>query len=266
MSHMRKIILIILNISFIVSFASAQRQANLTWFDISVKGAYGSTFLINRNILNDNNAQMNIMKSNNYSYGLRLGFFVNEFTGISFEGQNMIYTQVFDLKNGGRDQNINYAKTIAFEAQDLALLFRVVLYTGVYAEIGPKMSWMQLVETTNSIDAEFQDVPSDQYKERYTSVVGGLGIAVLRTPDDRLRLNLGVRLHYSIDNIMKDANWPPLEDGVYNMNYEYASQYSDIQTTKPLFVQAVAEINYFFGFYGRARCGRTKFVLFRSAR
>jgi hypothetical protein len=255
---------ILLLLLFLLCFTlTGQRRQDRTWFDISVKGGYGSSFLLNKNIHNDKNVRMGPF-SPCFSYGARLGFFINEYTGISLEAQNFLFSPSYAIDNAGVSQNINYKKTIKFSSFAYSLLFRIVAFKSIYAEAGPKITKLNSVNVINSIEESFNDSKMEGYTNRFTSVLLGAGIAVVRSRDDRFRLNVGVRLDYCLDDIVMDLSKPPVKDGVYEWNYQYRIKYNTFHKTSPLNLQVVVELNYFFAYYGRGKKGKYKLEFFKK--
>ena len=92
--------------------------------------------------------------------------------------------------------------------------------------------------------------------EKYNSIAVGLGFAIFR--GERVSFNLGLRGSYAISDIVEDPNFYVLNDGVYPLSADYA--YSK---TNPFSLKLMFEINYFFGFWGDASCGRGRMMFFQ---
>lgn len=259
---MIKLLLAILFLTISINLQSQRRQDG-TWMNIAIKGSYGTTYLLNKNISDDGNIEMDLL-SPSYSYGLRAGFTISEFTSISVEAANSTYIQKYEMHNAGVFQDLHYTKSLQFEARDYAIFFRLTNYDGVYFEIGPKLSWLKTLIVSNTIDSTFTDITKEGFKDRTTSLVLGAGMAVLKTRDDRLRLNVGLRMHITLDDVLTDVNKPPVKDGLYEWNYSFFDSYNNVVGTRPLLLQAVVELDYYFGYYGNTKRGRTRFVLFRK--
>ncbi len=83
----------------------------------------------------------------------------------------------------------------------------------------------------------------------------GLGYAAYN--GDRLRVNLGLRALYGISNFVDDSDFYVLNDGYYVPKGNFNSD------TKPLSVKFTVAVNYIFGFWGNATCGRGRLVFFQ---
>ena len=257
-----KNLIVILILIHITSLSYSQRRSNVLWFDMALKAGIGNSLFINENILTDNNIKTHYLTPS-YSIGGKLGISVTEITNISVEAYKGSFGQTYDLQDAGIRNDLYYTKDIAFETLELAIMFRAAFYTGFYIEAGPLFTQIDGYSVTNSISENFTDLKQEDYAERFSSIAAGLGIAVIRSPDDRVHLNIGLRAHYSFDEFLKDKNKIPVKDGIYNANEHYFQNYLETTKTSPVTVKIMFELDYFFGFYGRARCGRTKFVLFK---
>jgi hypothetical protein len=109
----------------------------------------------------------------------------------------------------------------------------------------------------------FVDLKVGDYKKNPVSITAGAGLTIFSFFKDRLRGNFGFRLYYSMGDAMKDATQLPVCDSIYNINKSFNSKYSNPLPTHIISIQALFEIDYFFGYFGKANCGKRRFKLFK---
>ena len=248
---MKKIILFVFVVLMAVNVAGQRRRTPVNWLSIAVKGGFGNSVFINQDITNDANVTQDYMSLSKVM-GLRFGITHGDYVGISIEGMKSSFEQKLILNNP-----TPYIKTTSFTSIDIAALFRYTSDYGFYFEAGPKFVRLDSVSERNSITGKF--LPTDSlfgyYTDRPKSFIVGLGFSAMRT--DRVTLTLGVRGTYMLDNFEADPNYFVLNDGLYIPDYVPNAE------TKPFTMQVLIELNYFFGFWGDASCGRGRLMLFQ---
>ncbi len=252
----------------------SQRFRKLTWLDLSAKIAYGNSVLVNSNTMHDKNISTDYF-TRSLAFGGRLGVNFTEEWCLSSEIMSHRFGQNYGIDNGGPANNIDYAKEVRISAIDAGLIGKYTFENIVYVEFGFKYSFINSVATQNifeigsEIDSlahpnlKFADLTKKEYSPHLLSAVAGVGLIIISLDKDRFRVNLGTRFCYSFKNIMKKQELSPLKDGIYNLNKEYEEKYTEELNTKLFTGQITLEVNYFFGYYGKASCGKKRLVLFK---
>ncbi len=254
---MKKTTVIILLVLFSVSNIFAQRRgkSQVKWLNIELKGGYGGSILLNSDVASDKNATLAISQPA-YEFGGRLGLTYGDYIGIGVELLKSGFNQDYDISVANSD---TYTKTQKFKSSDIVITLKYTNLYGFYLELGPKFSTIKSVEVENSIQKSFIDITDSDYQkhfaDKFTSIVFGLGFAAYN--GDRLRINLGLRASYALGDIVEDENFYVLNDGFYRPDV------SSTATTNPFNLKFMVGINYTFGFWGNASCGRGRFMLFQ---
>lgn len=250
---MKKLLIISLLIFVSINIIKAQRRTQtIKWFSIAAKAGVGNSVFLNTNILNDRNVEFDYL-SLSQSYGGRFTFSYGENLGFGLEVLSSSYGQKYTVSSNN-DTNI---KKLKLKSLDILPFFRYTGSTGGYIELGAKISNVKsLTETnSNSLAIVRNDLPI-YYEPSFTSAVLGFGLALYK--GERVDVNLGARFSYALKDIVTpNTNFQILDDTFYTTNY------SNIATTNPISAQAVLEVNYYFGFYGDARCGNGRLMLFQ---
>ncbi|MFN8257490.1 MAG: hypothetical protein U0W24_17480 [Bacteroidales bacterium] len=254
---MKKLIIVLLAMVLYATSGLSQRRKNTTevkWLSIALKGGYGGTVMFNTDVMSDGKVTLNFL-SPSYSYGGRFGITYGDHIGINYE----------PLFSGfGQEYNINddvqpYAKNQRFTAFDNLLSLRYISNYGFYFEAGPQFSKLKSASVENDKTGNFTDGGEDylsNFSENYTSLVAGLGFAAHN--GDRLQVNIGLRGTYTFGNLVANPNYYVLDDGVYQpAGGPFTS------TTNPFTLKLMVEVNYFFGFWGDATCGRGRLMFFQ---
>ncbi len=254
---MKKSVIFILLFVFLASSAFAQRRrgSEVKWLSIELKGGYGGSILLNSDISSEQSAEL-AMSIPAYEFGGRLGLTYGDHLGLGVEYLKSGFNQDYNISAS----NLNsYTKTQKFKTSDIVLSFRYTSLYGFYFEVGPKFSSIKDVEVENSIQENFTDARDDEYAQhfadKFTSIIFGLGYAVYN--GDRLRVNLGLRASYCLGNIVEDTNFYAINDGYYVSPTDFTA------STKPFNLKLTLGINYTFGFWGNASCGRGRLVFFQ---
>lgn len=231
-------------------FANAQR-GKVTWMSLAVKGGYGSSMMMHMESLNDQNVTYKYF-SPSYFVGGRFGLTFGQVVGVS---TNVLYS---DFMQGYSIDNLGtkYDKQTDFKALDVDVTLRLTSPTSFYFEIGPKFTKINSI--TNSMPPTSSIISvdvMDNYKPNWTSILLGMGFMPYRS--DRVELSLGFRASYGFSSIITDNNqYYAVKDAVYSPTYTDP-------TTNPIQLYGVVELNYLFGYFGTANCGKFKVILFK---
>ncbi len=248
---MKKYTLWVLFAILSISFSNAQRSSqNIKWLSLAVKGGFGNSVFLDIDHIEDKNITMNYL-SMSQSFGGRFTFTYGERLGIGSDLLFSTYNQKYEIDVDGSLNN----KTIKMSTLDILPFIRFTGYNTVYVELGGKFSTIKTMSETNTLTGNYRsgEVLKSNMEPKFTSPVLGFGLAVYKT--DRLDINLGLRMAYSLTDAAPGYNI--LNDNVYIPDYE------EDFSLNPLSVQAIFEINYFFAFWGDASCGRGRFMLFK---
>jgi len=253
---MRNVFLVLFTI--IVSSVYAQRHngnGEIKWLSLAVKGGYGGTMMFNSDVSSDKNVSQDFL-SPSYEYGGRFGLTYGDYVGIGFEVLSGGFSQDYAIGDG---INEPYTKSQKFKSLDMVVSFRFTSPYGFYFEAGPKFSTLKSAKVENSIDGIFLDEMDNNYmmnfSEKFTSIIAGMGFAVYN--GDRLQVNLGIRGSYGIGTFQENKDYYVLNDGVYIPQGNFTAK------TTPFTLKATLEVNYTFGFWGDATCGRGRLMFFQ---
>lgn len=252
---MKKIslLVILLSVSLVIFAQRGRNSSMIKWLSLEVKGGYGSTILFNNDISAEDNARMNFF-SGAYNFGGRFGITFGDYVGVFVENMSENFKQSYELIPG--DPILPYTKTQSFKSKDWIFEIRYTNDYGFYVEAGPVFSTLKSAEESN--DAEYSFIPSDNYlqnfNEKNTGLMFGLGFSLVR--GDRISVNLGLRGTYMFGNFVANDNFYALNDGVYTGTNTGAA-------TNPFSIKMMLGVNYFFGFWGDASCGRGRLMFFQ---
>jgi len=215
------------------------------WFDAGIKGAYGPTLMNDRNVFDSGDYKHKITTGT--SLGGRLGVNFGYHAGISLEYASATGRQDFNFHS----QVFNSFK---WKHNDLSVLFRYS-GNGAYIEIGGEYSKIKEVELKSENPANPTDVTSN-FAKNYKSGVFGFGSYLLG--GGLFTVNIGIRLHYSIDDMIslegKDNNYPIVE-------YTLPDRTKKTMATA---AQLQLEVNYAFGRFAKSAChDRWRLLLFQ---
>ena len=224
----------------------------IKWFSLAAKAGIGNSVFINKDLINDLNVSLNYFTLSQ-SYGGRFTFSYGENFGFGSDLLFSTYGQEYTINNN----NDIYDKKITLKTIDIVPFFRYSGNTGGYFEIGGKFSTVNSVSETNSNSTALRASNEliDNYGPKFTSGVIGFGTALFKT--ERIDINLGARIAYSFTDLIPNRNFNVVNDGFYIPNYTIT------ESTNPLSVQVIFEVNYFFAFWGDAKCGRGRLMLFQ---
>ena len=162
--------------------------------------------------------------------------------------------QEFTYKPDGSGTNTEYSQEIEWKTTDLAVFYRMQRQ-GMYLEIGPMLHMVKSWSQTD--EGEFSPENIDEYYEdQYISAVLGVGSYILGA--DRFTLMFGVRMGYSINDVISDAG-----QAADFPNPNRFTNYEEYKETHPGFVQLVLEFNFGIGYFAKASCSnRSTFISF----
>ena len=250
---------LILFFSLLVTTGFAQRHGGngeIKWLNFSVKGGYGGTMLFNSDVSSDGNATQDFL-SPSFEFGGRFAIGYGDFVSIGVEVLSAGFGQSYSIN----DPNMQaYDKKQKFTSFDILPTIRYTSPYGFYFEAGPKFSTLKSASVENSLDGAFTDENSTQdymanFTENFTSVVAGLGMAIHN--GDRLQLTIGLRGSYALGDFVENENYYVLNDNVYRPQGSFTAK------TSPFTLKLMLEVNYIFGFWGDASCGRGRLMFFQ---
>lgn len=238
---MKKIFTLLLVI-FSVSLANAQ-----PWFDIGVKAGYGTSFMYNTQIFEDQKLTHKFMGG--YTYGGKFGF------NFSQEHQAAFDVMQTSIKQGFLyypEAGVETVRQFDIQSLDFLLMYRYNK-KGTYFEFGPQLSQVSKVKYTDEGGDFLNPVTPDKLinKSLY-SLALGFGGYIFGT--DNFGVTAGFRINYTLNDIAtEDArgkNFPMLYT-------------ADPDPTRNLGVMFVLEANYDFGYLVSPSCGnRNKLFVF----
>lgn len=252
--------LLVLFFSLFMTAAFAQRHGGngeIKWLNISAKGGYGGTMLFNSDVSNDGNVTQDFL-SPSYEFGGRFALGYGDFISAGVEVLSAGFSQDYSINDPNMEA---YIKTQKFTSLDFLVALRYTNPYGFYVEAGPKFSTLKTAEVENSVSNPlFVDGPDNQdymlnFSEKFTSIVAGIGFALVN--GDRVQVNLGLRGSYALGNFVENEDYYVLDDNVYRPNGSFTAN------TSPFTLKAMVEVNYIFGFWGDASCGRGRLMFFQ---
>ncbi len=268
----RIIVLVALSLVMLHVFGQRKTYTTIKWLSITPKVGYGNSVLMNKSTMTDENVVLDTWTPSSFA-GLRLGITFGDHVFFGVEGHYSSFGQDYDLLKVGTYRD-TYIKKLRFTSLDYLVLLRYTGYSGIYIEAGHKVSTFINASEKNITNSEYMKsapfMKEDTlfsflslYKKDFPSYVIGIGLAPIRK--ERLEIYMGVRFNWAYDDIYGDTNQSyPLNDNVYNDKIYYYDHYIENRSdTKPLSVQLVFELNYIFGFWGDARCGKGRLKLFQ---
>lgn len=237
----------ILTLFFMVSFLFAAKSQ--VWFDAGVKAAYGPTFMLDKNVFDDGDYKHKL--STGHAFGGRLGVNFGYHAGVSLEYSAATSKQDFHL-------NGNPYNSFKWKHSDILLLFRWS-GNGAYVELGGKYSDMGDVTLTKTrTTGETESDVSQFFAKNYKSGVFGFGSYLLG--GDLFTMNLGIRLHFAIDDMVNETG----KEGTYPIVDHIAPSYDRSKKTLATAAQLQAEFNYAWGRFAKHACSdRWRLFLFQ---
>ena len=216
------------------------------WFDVGLKGSWGTSFMINTNIFDDDRIDHRLSPA--YSYGASVGVHFDKRNGLVVEYLRSRSNQYFDDERAGIDLTEDVRQS--WITNDVGLYFKHSGY-GVYVEIGPKIGFVSDAFVRID-DGEELDMTENVSKNLYSGV---LGFGTYLLGSDAFTLQLGIRLQYQFNDLAEDG-----ESSLYPVFEDYA----DYKSTNPVHAQLMLEFNYAIGRFAKESCrDRWKLILFQ---
>jgi hypothetical protein len=214
------------------------------WIEAALKGGDGLSFLVNKNIINDNSYDYKL--TNSYGLGAKVAVNFGPWHGVSLEAMYNNLGQDFDYYLAGTTGSLR--NSIDWKSIDTYLLYRYIR-NRMYVETGPVYGVVQPVSQTDNGVA--LSAPADFYEKSYLGGVFGFGgyIAASGT----FSVGLGVRLQYGFTDFVNDAG----QKAGYP-NPVRQSIYDSPATTHPAFVQFMVEFNFGLGRFAPTSCGQRR--------
>lgn len=238
---MRKtFIFLLLLLSFIVN---GQKNSQLTWFLISLKGGYGSSILFNEPSFNDSKIEYKLF-SPTYEYLGKLGVFFGEYVGLSFEVGSGAFSQKYRINNTF-ERNFK-AKTFVYGP-----VVNLQTESGLYIDLGLKFV---SILSAYAFDSDFKTWDfKNNLEERFSKVSLAMGFKPVMT--EQFELKLGILASYGLESIVNsNGEVIPIKNQTY-----YTPIYSDNKTNS-IELMPTIEFSFIFGKFGRASCGKYRFM------
>ncbi len=198
------------------------------WIDVSARGGWGPTLLINKNVFQDDSLTHQF--SSGHTFGGRLGLNFGDEHSINFDISTVTFNQDFEVATAN-------AKQVSFSSLDFAFLYKRIL-EGRYMEIGPVFS-------------QINDANNAGFNEQNWGAILGFGRSIVGS--DRFAVNIGVRLRYIFTDIMT-AN---------DQETHYLRAYTPYETSTPLSANIVLDVEWAVGVFRTTTCyGKRRFVSF----
>ncbi len=227
-----------LAICFLLTGLSLSAQE--IWIEAALKGGYGASFLLNKNIFDDDSYSYQVAPG--YNYGGKFAVNFGPFNGISMEG---LFSKGgakwrYDNELLGTDLE----NELEWKSFDALLLFRHI-NNRVYVELGPKYSFVKSVnQTDNGID--LGDV-SRYYNDNYISGVLGFGGYITGT--ETFSLGLGLRFHYGLTDLVSgDGQKAGFPNPIKLLDYESTA------VSRPALAEFMIEFNFGIGHWAQSAC------------
>lgn len=218
------------------------------FFDFGAKGAFGPTILFNSDIFDadsyDHKATMG------YAFGGKFGVHFNGRNGITLDIMSQKSKQEFDVSP------VNSIDLLQWNHTDYMLMYRYS-GNGAYIELGPKLS--RISEVTHELNGQSTTVAGTEfYEDSYLSGVFGFGSYLAGS--DLFTLQLGIRLHWGLDDIVAPGG---KTDG-NNFPTPFSGEVLNAAKSTATAAMLHVEFNYAFGRFAKTECsGRRKLILFQ---
>jgi hypothetical protein len=222
--------ILLLFVVFSISSTHAQ-----TWFEVGLKGGPATTFLVNKNLLDD--TRFNPKLTPTYFYGAKVGINFGEHDGVAIHvGMSQVQQ---DFAN---EYDLSFFDERRFSAGvlDIGMLYHRTQESG-YFEVGPRISLVQNATLTDDGGNPY-DI-ADQVNGAYYGMDLGFGSYVIG--NERISLMMGLRFSYGISPIMEDER--PVTPILVN--------YEDERSVHVFSAMLCFELNYSLGYLVRSTCG-----------
>ena len=232
-------------------FFTMNLGAQEIWIEAALKAGDGLSFLVNKNIINDNSYGYKM--TNSYGLGAKVAVNFGPWHGGSLEAMYNNLGQDFDYHLDGTTGTLR--NSINWKSIDTYLLYRYI-QNRIYIETGPVYGMVQsLSQNDNGLELTS---PEDFYEDNYLGGVFGFGgyIAASGT----FSVGLGIRLQYGFTDFVNDAG----QKAGYP-NPVRKTIYESPATTHPAFAEFMVEFNFGVGRFARTSCGQ-RMHFFRGGR
>ncbi len=232
-------------LALVLSLVAVNGTAQL-WFDLGLKGSYGTSFMLNSNIFDDDRVDHRFSPA--HSYGASIGIHFDKRNGIVLEYLRSRSNQKFDDERTSPVSEFQQS----WITNDVGLYFKHSGY-GMDVEIGPKIGFVN--DAFLIVDGGSEEDMVPLVTENLYSGVLGFGSYLMGS--ESFTLQLGIRVQYQFNDLAADG-----EDGV--ASYPVFQAYEDYSSTNPIHAQLMLEFNYVFGRFAKESCrDRWKLILFR---
>ncbi len=228
--------------ALMITIGVSHLQAQEIWLETALKGGGGLSFLLNKNILDDNTYRNAL--SPMYGLGGKVALNFGPWHGIALEGLFNQSAQKWDytlpLVQGDLQNEVKWKSIEAY------LLYRYIR-NRTYVEVGPMYSIIRSVEQ-NDNGTEVSD--ADQYYED-NYLAGVFGFGGYLGGSETFSVGLGIRVHYGVTDFVSDtgraAGFPnPVKSATYTKEAK----------THPLVAQLLLEFNFGIGYWARTSCSK----------
>ncbi len=224
------------------------------WFAIGAKASYGSSFLWNKNILDDGRYNHEFTAAN--GFGARLGIGIGYNHAFNFEAMLHNNKQDFNYKVSniltGQDETFN--SSVEWKTIDLYLLYRLNS-SKVYLELGPAYTMLRDINQVddNPLFSNDTDV-TNFYRDSYLSGVFGFGGYLVG--NETFSLNLGFRIMYAFSDFITEEGQ---ENGLIYKSFPAPlreNNYDNYTGTHPLTFEASLELEFGLGGFAKTSCSK----------
>jgi hypothetical protein len=224
----------------LTSLACLTANAQEIWIEAGLKGGFGTSFLLNKNIADDRTYDYKITTM--YGVGGKLSVNFGPYHGIAIEGLYNQAGQDFEYQLDGTQGDLE--NNIDWKSIDAYLLYRYIR-NRVYVEVGPMYSLVRSVKQQDN-GVELTDT-EDFYEKNYLAGVFGFGGYIAGA--ETFSVGLGLRLSYGLGDFVSEAG----REGGYP-NPVHQNVYESPKNTHPIYGQFLVEFNFGIGHFAKTSC------------
>ncbi len=239
---------------FALGMVSAQRQKQvIKWFSIAPKATFGNSVLLNADIMGDKSISPDFMTVG-YSYGGKFTYSFGQEHHFGLEYMLSSFGQKYGILT---DAGESYSKIVSMTGSEISPYYRYRGLQGGFVDFGFKFSTLKTAQgTSEGVElARYDGSLMQYYDPKFTSMIFGFGMSF--QIHERIDINGGLRFAYSLTDITASSKFNITDDFVYRPGYTLTA------TTNPVSAQFLLELNYYFAFYGDAKCGRGRLMFFQ---
>ncbi len=214
------------------------------WVEAGVKANMGPSGYFNSFVAND--AQHDYTMNLAFSYGGVLGLNIGDFHGLNLEVLTGTYFQDIIYRPAAGTQLRN---SLEWDVLDFLALYRFYPKSGMYLELGPKLTRIQSISQTSGPTVLAID---GIYEDDYISGVAGIGAFLVGS--EVMVIKAGLRFEYGVTDFVS-------EQGVAAGYPSFASGNLMQGQTAPFRVSFGMEMSFGLGGIAQSGCGRRNFVL-----